>query len=236
MAEVDAPFKTKRKEERSKLPIWLETVVLLVIAVGLAVLLKQTSVQAFYIPSGSMEPGLVINDRILVQKWSYWSGTPKRGDVVVFADPGNWLAGEEGAQKSNPIASALGAIGLYPAGGHLVKRVIGVGGDRIDCDPLASGGRLRVNGYSLVETGYLPPDTQPCASAFHVVVPSGQLWVMGDNRSNSADSRAHMGQPGGGFVPANDVVGKVFAVIFPLSHVTWIGRPATFEGVPKATP
>ena len=106
------------------LPLWLETVLLLVVAVGLAVLIKSFFAQAFYVPSRSMEPGLVKNDRILVEKPSYWfGGTPQRGDVVVFKDPGGWLSEEEDAGPSNPIGKAMVKIGLYPAGGHLVKRV-----------------------------------------------------------------------------------------------------------------
>ena len=133
------------------LPLWLETVLLLVVAVGLAVLIKTFFAQAFYVPSRSMEPGLVKNDRILVEKPSYWfGGTPQRGDVVVFKDPGGWLSEEEDAGPSNPIGKAMVKIGLYPAGGHLVKRVIGVAGDTIHC--CDKQGRLLVNGHPLDES------------------------------------------------------------------------------------
>src|SRR6187431_712247 len=116
------------------MPVWQETLILLVVAVVLAVVLKAFFVQAFFIPSESMEPGLLVNDRILVQKVSYWGGgSPERGDVVVFKDPGGWLGAADNAGPTNLIAKAMTKIGLYPAGGHLVKRVIGVEGDVIKC-------------------------------------------------------------------------------------------------------
>ena len=121
----------RQRKQRKHLPVWQETILLLGIALVLAVVIKALFVQAFYIPSESMEPGLVKNDRILVEKPSYWFGGPERGDVVVFKDPGGWLNGEETAGPSGPVATALSKVGLYPTGGHLVKRVIGVAGDVI---------------------------------------------------------------------------------------------------------
>ena len=140
-------------EPRSKkhLPLWQESILLLAIAVLLAIVIKAFFVQAFYIPSESMEPGLVKNDRILVEKTSYWfGGTPQRGDVVVFKDPGGWLSEEEDAGPTNPVGKLMSKIGLYPSGGHLVKRVIGVAGDTIHC--CDQQGRLLVNGHPL-DTG-----------------------------------------------------------------------------------
>jgi len=215
------------------MPAWLETIVLLVIALVLAIGIKTFFVQPFYIPSESMEPGLVKNDRILVEKMSYWgSGTPQRGDVVVFKDPGGWLPPSEDGSPTNPVARALSFIGLYPAGGHLVKRVIGVGGDRVSCT--SAKGPLTVNGHALSESSYLPEGTQPCASypPFTVTVPEGYLWVMGDNRGDSADSRAHIDEPGKGFVADDLVVGKVVARVWPLHRFKILHRPATFAGVP----
>ena len=116
-------------DERRSRPLWQETLLLLGLALVLAVVIKAFFVQAFYIPSPSMEPGLVKDDRILVQKVSYWrGGEPQRGDVVVFEDPGGWLD-DDTAGASNPLTQAMSAIGLYPTGGHLVKRVVGVEGD-----------------------------------------------------------------------------------------------------------
>ena len=143
---VDVPEQsTPRSRPKKHLPLWQETLLLLAIAIVLAIVIKAFFVQAFYIPSESMEPGLVKNDRILVEKMSYWfGGTPQRGDVVVFKDPGGWLSEEEDAGPSNPIGQLMAKIGLYPSGGHLVKRVIGVAGDTIHC--CDKQGRILVNG------------------------------------------------------------------------------------------
>jgi signal peptidase I len=215
---------------RRQMPFWAELALLLSIALVLAVGIKALFMQAFYIPSGSMNDTLVLNDRILVQKVSYWgSASPSRGDVVVFADPGGWL--DEGAAPSagNPVSRALEVFGLFPTGGHLVKRVIAVGGDTVMC--CDKRGRVRVNGTALNERSYLAPGERPSLITFEQDVPDGYVWVMGDNRSQSADSRVHLGDPGGGFVAEEDVVGKVFAVVWPLGHAKMIQRPETFEAV-----
>jgi len=217
---------------RKALPFWQEIILLLGIALLLAVAIKALFLQAFYIPSGSMEDTLVFNDRILVQKLSYWGGgTPQRGDVVVFADPGSWLGPQDSAQATSPVAKGLEVFGLYPTGGHLVKRVIGVGGDTVEC--CDRRGRVTVNGDPLEEGSYLAPGQQPSLIQFKTEVLPGHLWVMGDNRSNSADSRVHLGDPGGGQVPVEDVVGKVFSVVWPLDHATLLRRPQTFEALDK---
>jgi len=233
----DAPFQDRspaktatRESTRTSMPVWLETIVLLIVALVLAVLIKTFFVQPFYIPSVSMEPQFVKNDRILVEKMSYWgSGTPQRGDIIVFKDPGGWLPASEDGTPGNPVTKLLSFIGLYPTGGHLVKRVIGVGGDRVIC--CDAQGRITVNGTALNESSYLPKGTKPSLIKFDVRVPSGHLWVMGDNRGDSYDSRGHMGDPGGGFVADDLVVGKVFALVWPLNRFTIIHRPATFAGV-----
>ena len=151
--------RTPRKADKKPLPVWQESILLLGIALVLAIGIKFFFIQAFYIPSPSMEPAFVKNDRILVQKVSYWfGGSPSRGDIVVFKDPGSWLNDTESNTASTPFTKTLEAIGLYPSGGHLVKRVIGVGGDSVDCDPAdaATKGRLTVNGKALDEGSYLP--------------------------------------------------------------------------------
>jgi signal peptidase I len=210
---------------RHATPWWKETLLLVGTALILALIIKTFFVQAFYIPSGSMENTLQVNDRILVQKVSYWFGSPQRGDIVVFDDPANWLHEEDGASTPhNPITKALSFVGLYPSGGHLVKRVIGVGGDEVRCHD----GIVQVNGVNLKESSYVTLPTTNCIGIWDVKVPADHLWVLGDNRDNSADSRAHMGDPGGGFIPVDDVVGKVFVTVWPIDRWTFFERPSTF--------
>jgi signal peptidase I len=211
---------------KRSLPVWQEMMLLLVVALGLAIIIKTFFVQAFYIPSDSMDETLVKNDRILVEKISYWAGDVARGDVVVFDDPGDWLAPSDVQQPSNMFTRALETFGLYPSGGHLVKRVIAIGGDRVVCCDKKD--RVTVNGVALNE-GYLAKGVQPSDQEFKARVPADSLWVMGDNRDFSFDSRGHMGGPGGGFVPIDDVVGKVFVVVWPIDHATLVDRPETFE-------
>ncbi len=226
---MSGPHQHERAGRRT-LPFWQEMLLLLGIALLLAVSIKALFLQAFYIPSGSMEDTLVFNDRILVQKVSYWgSGSTRRGDVVVFADPADWLGPADARPADSPAAKALEVFGLYPTGGHLVKRVIGVGGDTVKC--CDRRGRVTVNGEALEEEAYLRTGEDPSLSPFQAEVQPGRLWVMGDNRSSSADSRVHTGGPGGGQVPVEDVVGKVFAVVWPLDHATLLHRPDTFEAL-----
>lgn len=228
------PTTTPPVRKKRSLSGWQESVLLLAVALVLAVGLKVFFVQAFYIPSESMEPQFVKNDRILVQKVSYWGGQgPQRGDIVVFKDPDHWLAEDEAPAPRNPVVKALETVGLYPSGGHLVKRVIGIGGDHVQCCDVA--GRITVNGTALDESTYLPKGTKPSETAFDVRVPAGHLWVMGDNRSHSADSRVHTREKTHGFVDDDLVVGKVWALIWPWKHVQLIHRPDTFSAVPVST-
>src|SRR5919199_4866769 len=144
-----APAATRRDR---RIPAWLELTLLLGVALLLSVLIKTFLVQMFFVPSESMEPLFVKNDRILVQKVSYWRGEVRRGDVVVFEDRGGWLPS---TPVLNPLQHVLSTIGLYPTGGHLVKRVIGVGGDRVRC--CDAQGRVTVNGVPLNERAYIMP-------------------------------------------------------------------------------
>ena len=149
------------RRARKRRPLWQEVLVVVVVAIGVAMLVKTLLLQAFYIPSESMEPGLVRNDRILVEKVSYeLGGSPERGDVVVFKDPGDWLPPEEAAGPTGAVPRLMERIGLYPSGGHLVKRVIGVAGDVIHC--CDDQGRIEVNGVALDEQGYAREDGAAC--------------------------------------------------------------------------
>lgn len=190
------------------------------VALVLAVVVKTFFVQAFYIPSGSMEPTFQVDDRVLVQKVGYWAGDVQRGDVVVFDDPGGWLAGVDEPEPDGVVQKALEAVGLFPSGGHLIKRVVGVGGDRVTC--CSDGGRLEVNGLALTEP-YLADQVSTAEQEFDVVVPEGYLWVMGDNRGDSADSRAHQGDPGGGFVPVGRITGKAWLTVWPWDRKSGVG-------------
>jgi signal peptidase I len=244
-SSVPGDTTTEKPRKKKHLPVWQETLLLLGIALVLAVVIKALFVQAFYIPSQSMEPGLVKNDRILVQKVSYWfGGGPERGDVVVFKDPGGWLTQAESAGPTSGVASLLSKVGLYPSGGHLVKRVIGTEGDVITC--CDEKGRILVNGQPLNEKDYARLGGAECYGPmvgdcdWEVgPVPEGHVFVMGDNRSNSADSTVHMclrtdrdctKNP---YVDVDDVVGKVFVLLWPSDHFTFLHRPDTFADVPE---
>jgi signal peptidase I len=212
-------------QKKKQLPVWQESILLVATAMVMAVIVKTFFLQAFYIPSESMEPTMLVNDKILVQKVSYWGGDVKRGDIVVFDDPGGWLSAEDSKHASNPVQKALETVGLFPTGGHLIKRVIGVGGDTIAC---CTDGKLTVNGKEITEP-YVLDETATKDKSFNITVPKGHLWVMGDNRGNSSDSRAHMGDPGGGFISEDSVVGKAWLRVWPLGRAGFIHKPDTFD-------
>ncbi|WP_284535545.1 signal peptidase I [Nocardioides sp. T2.26MG-1] len=238
---------------KRRLTWWQESLLMVGIAVVLALVIKTLFVQAFYIPSPSMVPGLVKNDRILVEKPSYWFGGPQRGDVVVFEDPGDWLPPQDKAGPTNPVAKLMTRVGLYPTGDHLVKRVIGVAGDVISC--CDEQGRLLVNGHPLDEDDYVneaattdcrgpegPGGEEQCEWTAGPV-PDGHLFVMGDNRYHSADSSYHLCDPSDdacnpddAYVDDDLVVGRVFAVVWPRDHITWLHRPDTLADVPDSPP
>lgn len=215
---------------KRQLPVWQESIILIVTAMVMAIVVKTFFLQAFYIPSESMEPTMLVDDKILVQKVSYWAGDVGRGDIVVFDDPGGWLTPEDSRTANNPLQKGLEVIGLFPTGGHLIKRVIGVGGDRVVC--CNDQGRLTVNGIELEEP-YVLDESVIKDKTFDVIVPKGHLWVMGDNRGNSADSSSHLGDPGGGFISTDSVVGKAWFRVWPLSRMGFIHKPSSFDALKK---
>ncbi|MGZ4653283.1 MAG: signal peptidase I [Oryzihumus sp.] len=207
-------------------------VVLLVIFVLTHVFL----VQGFFIPTSSMEPTLhgcsaCDGDRVLVDRMAVRTDAIHRGDVVVFRDSKGWLPHPSDA--SAPVVEWMELAGLAPdeSGENLVKRVIGLDGDRVE----ARGGVLYVNGVRLLEP-YLPPGVRASATDFAVTVPDDHLWVMGDNRDDSADSRSHLNDPGGPFIAEADVVGKAFAIVWPLQRSGAIDAPPTFDEAALARP
>ncbi|MEV7793715.1 signal peptidase I [Streptomyces sp. NPDC087512] len=227
--------KVKRRRRRSAVK---EVPLLLGVAVLIALVLKTFLVQAFVIPSGSMEQTIRIGDRVLVDKLTPWFGSrPQRGDVVVFRDPGGWLQGEQTAKKDDPVVvkqvkEGLAFIGLLPSDDEkdLIKRVVGVGGDHVKC--CDTRGRVTVNGVPLNED-YLHPGDIPSTTPFDVTVPEGRLWVMGDHRSNSADSRAHQ-ETDHGTVSEDEVVGRAMVIAWPFGHWTTLDEPKTYASVPDA--
>jgi len=214
-----------------------EVALVLVMALALSLLIKTFLVQAFSIPSGSMEDTLLVGDRVLVNKLIPRVSSLHHGDVVVFKDPGGWLSQGESVDVGTThgvLASALAFVGLLPqdAGEHLIKRVIGLPGDTVTC--CDAQGRLLVNGVPIDET-YVRVGNSPSQDRFAVTVQKDHLWVMGDNRGDSCDSRYHPTQDGGQ-VPVSDVVGKAFAVVWPLGRFGGVADPPdVFRAVP-ATP
>ncbi|MET8949904.1 signal peptidase I [Streptomyces sp. NPDC004393] len=219
---------------------WKELPLLIGIALVLALLIKTFLVQAFSIPSDSMQNTLQQGDRVLVDKLTPWFGSePSRGEVVVFHDPDNWLAGEPTASP-NALQTVLSWIGLMPSAEEkdLIKRVIGVAGDTIEC---RNTGPLLVNGKALNEP-YVYPGNTPCSvddqgGQFKVTVPPGKIWVMGDHRQNSLDSRYHQQDRYQGFVPVGNVVGRAIVVAWPPTRWNTLPIPDTFDqGLGSAAP
>jgi len=199
---------------------------MLVLAILISLVVKTFFVQAFFIPSGSMEPVLhgcdtCVGDRVLVNKLTDQMGGVHRGDIVVFHDSNGWLGHQFAPAPGlkTRFHDALTFIGLAPAASdtELVKRVIGVGGDTVE----GRGGEVYLNGTQLHET-YVHPGDRPTEVDFKVTVPVDTLWVMGDHRSASGDSRFHQQGPGKGFVPVKDVAGRVIAIVWPPSRVSSI--------------
>jgi signal peptidase I len=218
------------RRARRKRSFWREFPILVVVALLLAVVIKTYAIQAFFIPSGSMENTLEINDRVLVNKLVYDVRGIHRGDIVVFNGDGSWDPGTAPRDTNFVVKFAQGFASMFGfghPGDILIKRVIGLPGDKVAC--CDAQGRVTVNSVPLTEQSYLYPRDAPSEIRFNIVVPPGRLWVMGDHRLISDDSRSHLGQPGGGTVPENAVIGRAFVIIWPISRWRILPIPATFE-------
>lgn len=214
-----------------------DLLIILLVAFVASFLLKTFLVRSFYIPSGSMENTLQVNDRILVNQLVPTLFDVKRGDIVVFEDPGGWLYPD--AMETTPTAfeQVLQTVGFAAETSHqyVVKRVIGIGGDRVQC--CDAEGRILVNGVPIEEPYItLPPDeTKASGIEFDVTVPEASVWVMGDNRYASKDSRYNQDQPGKGFVLDEEIVGRAFLLNWPFERISWIGSSEeSFTGVDEA--
>lgn len=213
------------KQQRS---FWKELPILIVIALILALVIKTFLVQAFSIPSNSMQNTLQTGDRVLVDKLTPWFGSkPERGEVVVFHDPDGWLP--ETNVDTNVFQDVMSFVGLMPSANEkdLIKRVIAVGGDTVQCK---RGGSVEVNGTPLKESSYLYPGNTPCDDEPFgpIKVKPGKLWVMGDHRQDSLDSRYHQDKAYGGQVPEKDVVGRAIVVAWPVTRWSTLPVPDTF--------
>ncbi|WP_298751021.1 signal peptidase I [uncultured Serinicoccus sp.] len=214
-----------------------EIVMIAATALVISFLIKTFVAQAFWIPSGSMEPTLVYGDRVMVSKVQAGPLSVDRGDVVVFEDPGGWLPPVQRVDRGPVVNAALRGlefVGVAPSsqGNHLIKRVIGLPGDTVEC--CDDEGRLMVNGEPLDED-YVFPGDEPSTTDFSVTVPEDHIWLMGDHRSNSRDSRANddgTGQEGS--VPLDAVVGQAVVLLYPFDHFDWFTVPDTFADVPDA--
>jgi signal peptidase I len=235
------PAPRQRQKNRS---FWRELPVLVIIALVIALVIKSFVVQAFYIPSPSMEHTLNVGDKVLVNKLVYHFRSIQPGDVVVFNGVGSWdPLPPAGKRSGDPIVrvyddalvplfhSLTGLFGTAPGQQDYIKRVIGVPGDHVAC---CTDGHITVNGVKLNEQSYLYPGAAPSLTHFSVTVKPGRLWVMGDNRYVSFDSRGHMEDPGGGTIPESQVVGRAFLIVWPPSRWRTLPIPATF-GQPGVT-
>jgi signal peptidase I len=227
---------TRARKPRS---LGRELPVLVLIALVIALVIKTFVVQAFWIPSSSMENTLDIGDKVLVNKLVYHFRPIEPGDIVVFNGAGSWEPEPASSPpSSDPVVrlydatldrlfhAIAGLFGTAPGQTDFIKRVIGVPGDHVAC---CTAGDVTVNGVALHEQSYLYPGNPPSMQRFSITVPPGRLWVMGDHRSVSYDSRGHMQDPGDGTIPENMVVGRAFMIVWPPSRWRILQIPATFD-------
>lgn len=215
-----------------------DVLVVILAALVVSFLMKTFLVRSFHIPTSSMEQTLAVDDRVIVSQLTPAPFGVSRGEIVVFVDPGGWLPSGL-ASENDPLSRLFNwvgqRLGMADTTGeqHLIKRVIGVPGDVVDCCDLL--GAINVNGVALDEPYLQLPDGVGAVSgqSFSVTVPQDRLWVMGDNRYNSADSRANQDKPSGGFVPVDNVVGRAVVISWPMERWQWLGgHPLTFAGLP----
>lgn len=243
-AEPDPePAPAARKGRGRNRSFWREFPILIVVALTIALLIKTFVIQAFFIPSGSMQNTLEIGDKVLVNKLVYDVRPIRPGDIIVFDGAGSWTAPAPRPHSSNPVGEAYdvtlrpllsniaGLFGSAPGQTDFIKRVIGVPGDHVAC---CTAGRVTVNGVPLRESSYLFPGNAPGeaplgeSGRFSITVPKGRLWVMGDHRAISDDSRGHADDPGDGTIPESEVIGRAFVIVWPASRWRVLGIPATF--------
>ena len=223
-------------QEEGRLGEWLwvqarEGGTVILYALVIAFLVKTFLLRGFYIPSGSMEQTLQVNDRVFINVAGSYFSNPKRGDVIVFKDSQGWIPSTQ--KSSNPLKDGLSFMGILPdtSSNYLVKRVIGTPGDVVESD---GNGKVKVNGVEITEP-YLYPGNQPSEIPFKVTVPAGKYFVMGDHRSNSADSRYHISD-GTVFISKDDVQGNVFVVAWPLNHFGLLqDQSSVFSSIPEPT-
>ncbi len=227
-ASADVSAKAGKAKQRKR-SFWRDLAVIVVAALALTMLLKAFVVQVFSIPSGSMENTLLPGDRILVSKVVYKFRSIDRGDIVVFSGAGSWDPPDQ--PPSSWLVriwdEAVNLVGIAGPDTDYVKRVIGVPGDHVAC--CDASGRVTVNGVPLSESSYVFPGDVPSQMRFNITVPAGRLWVMGDNRGDSDDSRYRMNDPGNGTIPESAVVGRAFLIIWPFSRISDLPIPDTFK-------
>jgi signal peptidase I len=210
-----------------------ELPILIISALVLSIIVKTFFIQFFYIPSGSMENTLQVNDRVGVNKLGALFSDIKRGEVVVFRDPANWLSPnyDDSSGIRKVIKDSLVFVGVLPdpSKQYLIKRVIGVGGDKVRC--CGKDGKIEVNGVSINEP-YIYEGDKPSDSEFEVEVPQGFIWVMGDHRGASADSRFHTDDPNNGMVALDKVTGRATFIIWPFSNLAILEKGEDLSKIP----
>jgi signal peptidase I len=239
--DTSEPSAPPGRRQQRRWSAWQELPILIVVALAIALVIKSFVVQPFFIPSSSMENTLLIGDKVLVNKLVYDFRGIDRGDIIVFNGTGSWNPPAPVSHPSSdpivraydvtlrPLFSSIAGLFGTPAdqGTDYVKRVIGLPGDHVAC--CNAQGLVTVNGGPLHESSYVFPGSAPSEIRFNITVPKNRLWVMGDNRPVSDDSRMRTNDPGEGTIPENEVIGRAFIVVWPPSRWRTLPIPATFD-------